>query len=96
MSKEGKSYKKLVFDAVRTKPWIVRTDRLYRLTIECWSPRWFTKKGTIFKSDVSNRIKIAEDAICEAIGIDDSLIFELMVVKRVGDIKTVYTLETFT
>lgn len=47
-----------------------------------WSG-WFKKDGQLKKHlDVSNRIKAIEDAICEAIGIDDGLIASPIALKR--------------
>jgi Holliday junction resolvase RusA-like endonuclease len=43
-----------------------------------------TKSGDVRKLDVSNRIKLVEDQLSRALGIDDSYIFVITAVKRDG------------
>lgn len=42
-------------------------------------------KNRYKRVDVSNRVKLLEDALFEALGVDDSLIFSLHVTKEAGD-----------
>jgi Holliday junction resolvase RusA-like endonuclease len=55
------------------------------LSIECFfffrRERLYTKKDTIKKLDVSNRIKALHDCLCKRLGIDDSLFFEVYAMK---------------
>lgn len=44
--------------------------------------RWMTLKNTIRKNDVTNRIKILEDAVFEALGLDDSQVWHCAVFKH--------------
>ena len=54
------------------------------------SPTWVTiKEGTIRRSDITNRIKVLEDAIFEALGIDDSQVWNCLIFK--GEKKEVKT-----
>lgn len=41
-----------------------------------------TKSGTVRKLDLSNRIKLVEDQLARALGIDDSYVFVITAVKR--------------
>ena len=45
----------------------------------------FYPDGNPKKLDVSNRIKVIEDLLCNALGIDDSLIFDLHAKKRIAE-----------
>jgi Holliday junction resolvase RusA-like endonuclease len=45
------------------------------------SNMWMTLKKTIKKNDVTNRIKTLEDAVFEALGIDDSQVWSCLVFK---------------
>ena len=44
-----------------------------------------TKKGTVKRWDSSNRIKVIEDALSEALNLDDCLIWDVRAIKRIGD-----------
>ena len=59
-------------------------SRLYELHIE-FHLACFTKKGAVRKVDLSNRIKFIEDCVCEALGIDDSHVFRIVLTKRHSD-----------
>jgi Holliday junction resolvase RusA-like endonuclease len=56
-------------------------SRLYELHIDFHLP-CFTKKGAVRKVDLSNRIKFIEDCVCEALGIDDSHVFRIVLTKH--------------
>lgn len=65
----------------------------YRLVIEVHKP-WYTKQGKVCRNDISNRIKIAEDALMEALGLDDRFIFEITAKKIDSEnLKTVFSLD---
>jgi Holliday junction resolvase RusA-like endonuclease len=59
-------------------------SRMYELHLDLHMP-CFTKKGAVRKVDVSNRIKFIEDCVCEALGIDDSQIFRVVLTKHHSD-----------
>lgn len=59
-------------------------SKLYELRLDIYLP-CFTKKGSVRKVDVSNRIKFIEDCVCEALGIDDSHIFRVVLTKHQSD-----------
>lgn len=46
---------------------------------------WYTKDGRIKKNDITNRIKIFEDAVMEALGLDDSHVWSFQI-HKVSDI----------
>jgi Holliday junction resolvase RusA-like endonuclease len=56
-------------------------SKLYELHIAFHLP-CFTKKGAVRKVDLSNRIKFIEDCVCEALGIDDSHVFRIVLTKH--------------
>ena len=54
-----------------------------RLKVEIhMSSNWITKKQTIRKKDIASFEKLLTDSIFTVIGIDDSRIFELIMVKK--------------
>jgi Holliday junction resolvase RusA-like endonuclease len=61
------------------------------LLIECYFyfpvSRLYTKKHTIKKLDVSNRLKALHDCLCKVIGIDDSQFFEIYAIKIPHEVK---------
>jgi Holliday junction resolvase RusA-like endonuclease len=56
-------------------------SRLYELHVDIHMA-CYTKKGEVRKVDVSNRVKFIEDCVCEALGIDDSLVFRVVLTKH--------------
>lgn len=54
---------------------------LYEMQIDIHMP-CYTKKGAVKKVDLSNRVKFIEDCVCDALGIDDSHIFRVVLNKR--------------
>lgn len=85
LKRPGKDFKMLVRVRVKQLSFsIPDVKETYTLSIEFHSKSWRNKDGTIKKRDVSNLIKIAEDAFIEAIGIDDSRFWELHI-KKVED-----------
>lgn len=59
-------------------------DSLIKLKIYVCLPTWKTKDGRVRKNDISNRIKLIEDAFFDAIGLDDSYVWDIQVIKVVG------------
>jgi Holliday junction resolvase RusA-like endonuclease len=55
--------------------------KLYELHIDFHLP-CYTKKGAVRKVDLSNRVKFIEDCVCEALGIDDSHVFRIVLTKQ--------------
>ena len=92
LSSKGKVYKQQVKDIIGQKlalsPNIVPEGPLHLkillLFLEVENKGWSTgkAKNRYKKIDVSNRVKLLEDAICESLGIDDSMFFSLTVRKR--------------
>lgn len=72
LSKAGRSYKKdtgwIVKQAASEQGW--EGGALYALTLHLW----FKDKR---RQDVSNRVKVCEDTIAEALGFDDRLIVDV-------------------
>jgi Holliday junction resolvase RusA-like endonuclease len=55
------------------------------LTFSLPESKIYTKTGTIKKYDISNRIKVIEDAISNLICLDDSNFWEIKAIKTVGE-----------
>lgn len=76
----------------------LQKDRAYGLAIKLVSPNienagWPHKAATRYKKfDISNRVKLLEDALMEAFGIDDCQILDLYVSKRKGEEETTHVL----
>ena len=73
-------------------------DKLYtwektKVTITIVSETWFTKSNKIRKKDIASFEKLLTDAIFEALKIDDSCIFNLILIKEVGLAQIIYTIE---
>ena len=88
LSKDGVDFKRIVaYVAYKVKREALKfspSDKL-SLEIEFHSPKWITKKGLIARADVSNLIKVSEDALMDALGLDDKNVFELKVLKVPSD-----------
>jgi len=82
---KGKAFKALVKTTVGLRRF--NTDKPLSLTIKLMSPNWRTKKGAIHlrAGDVDGFCKISIDSLAEALGFNDALIFELNVLKVVGE-----------
>jgi Holliday junction resolvase RusA-like endonuclease len=93
LTKEGKAYK------TETKAHLVREyglnistkkDVPYALSVVCYFTElqhkgWPETVDTRYKKlDASNRVKLLEDALVEALGIDDSQFFQVTVTKLLG------------
>jgi Holliday junction resolvase RusA-like endonuclease len=94
LSKEGKGYK------TETSAFLIRHHQAdirnikknwpYGLAIkltfkDMYNETWPGKAATRYKKiDVSNRIKLLEDAVVDSLGIDDSQILAVLAVKQVG------------
>lgn len=68
----------------RFKANLMLKDKLIKIRMHICLPTWKTKDGRIRKNDVSNRIKLTEDAFFDAIGLDDSYVWDIQVIKVVG------------
>ncbi|MHC4840265.1 MAG: RusA family crossover junction endodeoxyribonuclease [Planctomycetota bacterium] len=78
LTRQARKIRKLIHAMVNDQ---LDDKLLYELDIEIHLNA-FTKKGTVRKVDLTNRVKFLEDSICDALGIDDSLIFRVMLVKK--------------
>lgn len=58
--------------------------RLYELHVDVYLSA-FTRKQDVRRVDLTNRIKFLEDCVCEALGIDDSAIFRVVMNKHDSD-----------
>ena len=93
MTAQGKAVKReivqLVVAHVATMPDLFRAESRLRLTVDLYfaaveNAGWSKgkAKNRYKRIDVSNRAKLLEDALFSGIGIDDSLIFELIMRKH--------------
>jgi len=93
MTTKGKAVKheitQLVVKHIASMPELFRDEKRLRLTVDLYfsaveNKGWSTGKAkTRYKRiDVSNRAKLLEDALFSGVGIDDSLIFELIMRKH--------------
>lgn len=55
-------------------------DKLLKVRIEIHED-WWTKKNTVKKKDIANKEKFVIDTVFAALGIDDSFIWEITLVK---------------
>lgn len=81
LSKDGVDFKRIVAFKIKADGVKFAGSDKLSLEMELHSPKWLTKKGLIARADVSNLIKISEDALMEALGLDDKNVFELRVLK---------------
>ena len=93
LSKAGKKFKSEVEIAAKMYKGTLGRS-LYRLTIIV-QYKWLTKDGNVMKRDISNRIKIAEDGLAKALGVDDAVFFDVRALKSHSetDQRTVFYLE---
>lgn len=93
VKKQGKAFKKETAFATKHMKGMINPD-LYKLTIICEKP-WIFKNGKIKRDDISNRIKIAEDALAEGLGIDDKCFLEVRACKLHSDFveRTLFIIE---
>lgn len=80
LSTKGRTYKEIIFWATKRvlikEPLLIDPiQHFISMELHFFSPKFLTKGGEISKNkpDTSNCIKLTEDAICEALGIDDYL-----------------------
>lgn len=77
---EGKALKKEIKEIVFATPINnvpdCETKKLQLAVITEVHENWFTKKGTVKKKDLANREKFLIDSVFEALGLEDSFIFE--------------------
>jgi Holliday junction resolvase RusA-like endonuclease len=94
LTREGKDYKMAVFYAVReqVKSFSIPDDHVLSVTYLFCMPNVFTKGGLPSKTalDTDNLCKLFQDSMCEALGIDDSIIFEIKVSKVFQEVATIY------
>ena len=85
----GSKFKQLVLYAVRAKRPILSAGVTYKLKIELHSDTWLTKKGmpSLNAGDCDNYGKVCCDALFEALGINDALIWELEIKKVYDQVK---------
>ena len=87
LSDEGKRYKrKIAMKVAKEFPCVgpFENSDAFSLTIELHMEVLTRSKGAknrYKRFDVSNRVKVLEDAICESLGIDDSQVMELRICK---------------
>ncbi len=55
--------------------------RLYELQIDVYLSAW-TRTGKVRRVDLTNRVKFLEDCVCDALGIDDSHVFRVVLQKH--------------
>lgn len=81
-----RKFKKLVEQAVYSDPKSYFASKSlsgkkleFKMFVSC--SNWFTKDGRIKKNDITNRIKLFEDAVMDALGLDDSHVWSFHVHK---------------
>lgn len=80
---EGKRIRKEIYNLIKKQnvdvsPFI---NKKLKLKVEIYE-NWFTKKGDIYRKDVSNREKFQVDSIFNALGLDDKQIFHHTMIKK--------------
>jgi Holliday junction resolvase RusA-like endonuclease len=89
MTKEGTLYKNQVMMHCREQleDFKILPNRVLKVRAYFCLPDFITKKGQTSKTagDLDNYWKLTADAICAAIGVDDSLIWELTLVKSYSE-----------
>lgn len=89
LTTEGTAFKNALHFCV-TEAWKAaglpsfRTDEMYKLEIWCRFESLRDKKGRFIKLDASNRIKVSEDAVMQALGVDDRQNFIVEITKTEG------------
>ncbi|MDC1142558.1 RusA family crossover junction endodeoxyribonuclease [Planctomycetota bacterium] len=78
LTRQARKIRKLIHAMVNDR---LNEKLLYELEVEIHLNA-FTKKGTVRKVDLTNRVKFLEDSICDALGIDDSHIFRVLLIKK--------------
>jgi Holliday junction resolvase RusA-like endonuclease len=95
LSTEGKLYKQAVRDKIGEQYALTPLPNLENTPLELSIELTFTDvenagwskgkaKNRYKRIDVSNRVKLLEDALFETLDVDDSLVFSLHVTKRAG------------
>ena len=81
LTREGKEFKEEVFYEVKKQCPGFQLKEKHVLCVEYffYSKAVVTKKGTVSKTagDLDGQIKLLQDAMCDALGLDDSIIFEI-------------------
>ena len=67
--KEIEDYISSLSDEIKQKIFCCKLTILY-------SSEWFFKNGSLKRIDLTNITKVVEDAICKALGVDDSLFYK--------------------
>ena len=91
LSPEGKVFKRVIIDAITPTIAVSKAEIFSGIPLELQIDLYFkalenkgwpkTCKSRYKRIDVSNRVKLLEDAIFEAFGLDDKLVFSLKVTK---------------
>ncbi len=88
LTTNARKVRKLIFAMIRGQ---VDADGLFELQVDVFL-KAYTKKGKVRKVDLTNRVKFLEDCVCEALGVDDSHIFRVILNKH--DSETEQTIVT--
>lgn len=90
-SRELRAFENQVFTeskqcSLKTAQELCQSSKALRLRLELFfaPSRLYTLDNRIKKLDISNRIKAAEDVLCNLLNIDDSKIFEIYALKCAG------------
>lgn len=86
-SREAVSFEKAVAVHLWGKKLVVGPIARLRVEIKLVSPNWVTKKKTISKIDLDNRLKAVLDAVFKKLGVDDRQVFEIEARKVEGSEK---------
>jgi len=90
ISAQGRDFKRMVSSHVRGSKLPFNADSGLMVQYIFQSNKFWTKKGTISKTglDLDNCVKAMQDVVFQELGLDDSLILEMHLVKRLGTEKT--------
>lgn len=78
LTKEARAFKRAVGAKIRGR---VADGQRFTLTLNVFFS-CYTKKGTVRQIDLTNRVKILEDAVAAALGYDDSRNWRVVLQKR--------------
>lgn len=98
LSPEARTFKQLI--EKETKAQItadqqksIKNWKTIKATIIVSSDTWFTKKNTVRKKDIASFEKLLTDSVFTALEVDDSFIFNLSLIKEIGNPKIIYIIE---
>lgn len=87
LTPEAKALKRAIALGIAVSPdgrdWRRIESRWLKLTLRLYWDRWLTKAGEPRKIDATNMVKLIEDAVVDATGIDDSRFSAVLIEKAI-------------